>query len=96
MSHPATPKSLEALRKFTFERLLNEDPLYHSLTLLGEFPDPENPSGKVKAVVRVEKTALDPADAPKFFGESGFIKTIELEQSTDIASPWTHLLFIFP
>jgi len=65
---------------------LNEDPLTHSLTLLGKFPDPESPNGKVKAVVRVEKTALDPADAPKFIAENGFIKRIELEQSTDIAS----------
>lgn len=71
------------LQKFTFERVLNEDPLTHSLILLGSFPDPSS-NQIVKAVVRVEKTALKPSDGPSFFGETGLINKMALEESTDI------------
>ncbi|KAF8879092.1 scavenger mRNA decapping enzyme [Gymnopilus junonius] len=84
MSHPAAPKSLEALNKFTFEKLLNEDPLTHSLILLGNFPDPDNINDKITAVVRIEKTALHPENGSDFFGEKGLVKRVELEGSTDI------------
>lgn len=84
MSNPAAPKSLADLEKFTFERVLNEDPLTHSLILLGSFPRPELSDGSVKAVVRIEKTALSPDDGPRFFGANGIIKRVDMEGSTDI------------
>lgn len=84
MSHPAAPKSLEALNKFKFERILNEDPLTHSLLLLGTFPAHSADSGQVTAIVRIEKTALNPADSTRFFGEEGLVNKVQVEGSTDI------------
>ncbi|RDB14766.1 m7GpppX diphosphatase [Hypsizygus marmoreus] len=82
MSHPAAPTSLEKLNKFSFERVLNEDPLTHSLTLLGAFPGPA--ADRVQAIVRIEKTALDPDRGGSFFGDNGLVKRVTLEESTDI------------
>jgi m7GpppX diphosphatase len=84
MSNPAAPKSLSDLEKFTFERVLNEDPLTHTLILLGTFPRPEPSDEPLKAVIRIEKTALNPGDGPRFFGANGIIKRVEVEGSTDI------------
>ncbi|RXW18165.1 hypothetical protein EST38_g7689 [Candolleomyces aberdarensis] len=80
MSHSAAPKDLADLRRFRFERVLNEDPLIHSIALLGTLSeDPE-----VQAIIRIEKTALDASDAPRLFAEDGLIQSVKLEQSTDI------------
>ena len=83
MAHPAAPTSLDALNKFKFERILNEDPLTHSITLLGNFPERDG-LGDVPAIVRVEKTALNVNDAPHLFGERRSIRKVVLEESTDI------------
>ncbi|KAI0634995.1 scavenger mRNA decapping enzyme [Trametes polyzona] len=45
------------LRQFRFERVLNEDPVTHALTLLGTLPNGET-SEHAPAIVRIEKTAL--------------------------------------
>ncbi|KAF5377947.1 hypothetical protein D9615_006755 [Tricholomella constricta] len=87
MSHPAAPTSLDKLNKFKFKRLINEDPLTHSLILLGSFPVPVDGSTEsedVMAIVRIEKTALDPAQAQHLFADDGIVKRIALEESTDI------------
>jgi len=82
------PPSLEALEKFTLERILNDDPITHALTILGNIPAPtsnnEDSEGRLQAIIRIEKTALNPEDAPLFFGPRGLIKRAELEESTDI------------
>jgi m7GpppX diphosphatase len=83
MAHPATPTSFSALNQFVFERILNEDPLTHSLIVLGTFPSPD-PDNQVKAIVRIEKTALNLGDGSKIFGDNGIIKKAQLEESTDI------------
>lgn len=83
MSHPAAPNSFEKLTKFQFEKVINEDSLTHSLTLLGAFPTPDG-SGRVAAIVRIEKTALDPDSANSFFSDNGLVKRVSLEESTDI------------
>lgn len=89
MSHPSSPQSLSALSQFTFEKIINEDPSAHSLILLGTLPDPESGTN-VKAIVRIEKTALNADDAPNFFGENGLINRIQLGLATDIVSPFHH------
>ncbi|KAJ3571522.1 hypothetical protein NP233_g3702 [Leucocoprinus birnbaumii] len=83
MSHSAAPKTLEALRNFKFERILNEDSLTHSIIFLGSLPEPEG-DGEVHAIIRLEKTALDPNQIPSIFHSLGGVEKIELEQSTDI------------
>jgi len=83
MSHPAAPKTLEALRDFKFERILNEDTLTHSIIFLGSLPAPEG-DGQVQAIIRIEKTVLDSAQIPSIFHSLGGIERVELEQSTDI------------
>lgn len=83
MSHPTAPKTLEALRKFKFERILNEDTLAHSITFLGLLPEPES-DGEVQSIIRIEKTALDTAQAPSIFHSLGGIERAQMEQSTDI------------
>lgn len=81
MSNPSAPNTLSALNNFKFDRVINEDPLTHSLTLLGTFPNSSEP---VPAIVRVEKTALDPTDAPRLLGDNGLIQRAVMEESTDI------------
>ncbi|KAF9054889.1 scavenger mRNA decapping enzyme [Panaeolus papilionaceus] len=83
MSHPASPQNLAQLNGFKFEKLINEDPATHSLTLLGSFPDLQG-QDQVTAIVRIEKTTLNASDAHRFFGENGLIKKAVLEESTDI------------
>lgn len=88
MTHRAAPTSLDKLTKFKFERIINEDPVTHSLILLGTFPPmsgQDDPKERVRAIVRVEKTALSPGHAESFFsGENALLTKIELEESTDI------------
>jgi m7GpppX diphosphatase len=84
MSHPAAPASLEDLSKYSFERLLNEDPITHSLILLGSLPDPELQGGRVNAIIKIEKTALNPEQAQDFFAHDGLVKKVAVEGSTDI------------
>jgi m7GpppX diphosphatase len=83
MSHPATPKSFETLRRFKFERVLNEDPLTHFLVFLGSLPVPGS-DDNVQAIIRLEKTALDPSQIPSIFHSLSGIERVEIEQSTDI------------
>ncbi|VDB95599.1 unnamed protein product [Peniophora sp. CBMAI 1063] len=63
------------LRDFVFEKILNEDPLLHTVTLLGT--QKINGSENVPAIIRIEKTAL-----PVF--TDGFVERSELIESTDI------------
>lgn len=90
MSHPAGPKTLEALNKFVLERVINEDPVTHSLSLLGTFPSPDSTDAqsRVLAIIRIEKTALDVTAAPLLFSPdaSGLVQRAQLEGSTDIYS----------
>ena len=82
MSHPAAPISLDKLNKFQLDRVLNEDPLTHTLTLLGTLPGED--TAPVKAIVRIEKTALNSQRAGSILGEDGLIHRVTLEESTDI------------
>ena len=78
MAHPSAPQNLDDLKAFTFERVLNEDPVSHSLTILGSL-------GSSQAIIRIEKAALDAATAPKLLSkEGGLVQRADLEQSTDI------------
>ncbi|KXN83364.1 m7GpppX diphosphatase [Leucoagaricus sp. SymC.cos] len=83
MSHSAAPKTLETLRRFKFERILNDDSLTHTVILLGTLPEPEG-DGEVQAIVRIEKTALNANQMPSIFHSLSGIDRTELEQSTDI------------
>jgi len=67
-----------SLNKFKFERILSEDPITHSVALLGSFPwipisaiepNTSTPAG-VRVIIRVEKTALSPESVEKLFWES--------------------------
>jgi len=74
----------EVLKEFAFERILNEDPITHALVLLGNASAPNNEEGSVKVIIRIEKTALNPKEAPYFFGPRGLIQRALVEESTDI------------
>ncbi|KAG6884716.1 hypothetical protein C0992_005884 [Termitomyces sp. T32_za158] len=89
MSHPDAPTTLAKLNNFHFDKVINEDPLTHSLTLLGTFPSTDDAQERVAAIVRVEKTALDPETAGKLFAPDGLVKKVAVEESTDIVSPTT-------
>ena len=90
MPHPAPPTSFEALNQFVFDKVLNEDPLTHSLVILGTFPTPDvDNQVRAAAIVRIEKTALNPGDSSDFFGDNGMIKKIELEGNSDIVCMWS-------
>ncbi|GLB38749.1 putative scavenger mRNA decapping enzyme (DcpS) N-terminal [Lyophyllum shimeji] len=88
MSHSAAPTSLDKLRNFHFERVINEDPLTHSLILFGSLPNPPHVDSsegeRIAAIIKVERTALDAEHAKQFFAEDGLVKRVTLEQSNDI------------
>ncbi|KAI0264707.1 scavenger mRNA decapping enzyme [Gloeopeniophorella convolvens] len=66
------------LSRFTFERVLNDDPAAHSVTLLGILRSPDDSDGQGStAIVRMEKTAL-----PSF--SDGLISAVKIIDSTDI------------
>ena len=75
------------LKKFSFQRVLDEDPSTHTLVLLGTLPnspDALDSEKTAEAIVRVERTTLSAKDAPFFFGDNGLIKKTTLEGNTDI------------
>ena len=82
MSHPVAPTSLDRLNKFRLDKVLNDDPLTHTLTLLGTLPGED--TAPVKAIVRIEKTAWNSQHAGSLLGEDGLIHRVNLEESTDI------------
>ena len=84
MSNPAAPISLSRLNEFSFIRVLLEDPFTQSIVLLGTFPNPTDPTDKIQAIVRIEKTALNSENPARFFSENGYVQRVELEESTDI------------
>lgn len=82
MAHPSSPQNLEDLRRFQFERVLNEDPLTHSIALLGSLA--KDGQDRVQAIIRLEKTALEANNAARYFAKDGVVQRVELEESTDI------------
>jgi len=88
MFHPAAPTSLEKLTKFNFERVVNEDPLTHIITILGTLPAPQSQGDageRVRAIIRIERTAIAPDQAESLFsGENASLTRVALEESTDI------------
>ncbi|OCH87060.1 scavenger mRNA decapping enzyme [Obba rivulosa] len=76
-------KDIAALRAFKFERVLNDDPITHALTLLGSFLAADSTSqDRSPAIVRIEKTALSSEHADKLFSEA--LDDVRLIESTDI------------
>jgi len=95
MAHPASPKSIADLRTFLFEKVLNEDPLTHSITLLGSFPENGgNSINRVQAIIRIDKTVLDIEDAKHFFEPSGLLDRVNFEEGTDIVPDLPSFLLI--
>ncbi|KAI0795654.1 scavenger mRNA decapping enzyme [Abortiporus biennis] len=72
---------LDYLKQFKFDRVLNDDPITHSLALLGTFPDPKDSSQALPAVVRLERSSLS-ADLSSSLWDN--VSTTKLVQSTDI------------
>ncbi|CDO73905.1 hypothetical protein BN946_scf185016.g62 [Trametes cinnabarina] len=71
-----------SLRQFRFERVLNEDPLTHALTLLGTLPVDGTSDARAPAVVRIEKTALTSDNAEQLVSQH--LKDTKLLDNTDI------------
>ncbi|GBE87666.1 scavenger mRNA decapping enzyme [Sparassis latifolia] len=77
------PTDLTSLRYFRHERILNEDPLTHALTLLGTFPQNGEGTGeRAPAIVRIEKTPLRAELASELL--SDVLSSARLIESTDI------------
>ncbi|EJF56971.1 scavenger mRNA decapping enzyme [Dichomitus squalens LYAD-421 SS1] len=72
---------LATLKQFQFERVLNEDPITHALTLLGKLPV-QGTSEYADAVVRIEKTALQADSAEHILTRS--LESSQLIEGTDI------------
>ena len=95
---PLSLKDVEALKRFRFERILNEgghpadfrlprsylytDPFTHSLALLGTFPNAEDSDTVQPAIVRVEKTVLPASFAPMLVAQ--FVKDVQFMENTSI------------
>ncbi|KAI0646139.1 scavenger mRNA decapping enzyme [Trametes meyenii] len=72
---------ITVLKQFRFDRVLNEDPVTHALTLLGSLPV-HSTSEHVQAIVRIEKTALTADYAAELL--PGLLKDSKLIEGTDI------------
>ncbi|KAI1798380.1 scavenger mRNA decapping enzyme [Ganoderma leucocontextum] len=72
---------LTILKQFQFERVLNEDPITHALTLLGKLPL-AGTSESADAIVRIEKTALSTDSAGDILTKS--LASSKLIEGTDI------------
>jgi len=76
------------LNKFTFQRVIGEDPFTRSLVLLGSLPSPDDHQTRAQAIIRIERTALDASKAPSFFSSDtnnpGLIQRTQLDGNTDI------------
>ncbi|CCM06810.1 uncharacterized protein FIBRA_09111 [Fibroporia radiculosa] len=82
------PTDLASLQTFQFERLLNEDPIARSLTLLGTFPAADTASElRSPAIVRLETSAL-PSKQPEAL-LSKLVNDTELIGRNDIYT-WLH------
>ena len=95
---PLSLKDVAALKRFRFERILNEgvhpsnfrlpqsylrtDPFAHSLALLGTFPDVEDSDTVQPAIVRIEKTVLPASFAPMLVAQ--FVKEVQYMENTSI------------
>ncbi|TFK27619.1 mRNA decapping enzyme [Coprinopsis marcescibilis] len=79
MSHPFALAGLSDLQTFEFQKVINEDPASHALTLLGTLKT-------AQAIIRIEKTALNASDGQRFFGDDGLVQQVQREESTDIYS----------
>ncbi|KAF8509066.1 scavenger mRNA decapping enzyme [Hysterangium stoloniferum] len=60
---------IELLRKFQFERVLDDDPLVHSLYILGKLPDVANANSYAPAIISLHKTHLPLDSANTVFQE---------------------------
>ncbi|KAI0077616.1 scavenger mRNA decapping enzyme [Panus rudis PR-1116 ss-1] len=69
-----------SLKDFVFERVLNEDPVSHSLTLLGTLP---RSGSREQAIIRVEKTAITEDAIPTLLSD---LSDVQLIENTDIYS----------
>ncbi|KAI0674140.1 scavenger mRNA decapping enzyme [Trametes maxima] len=72
---------LTVLKQFRFDRVLNEDPVTHALTLLGSLPV-DGTSEHAQAIVRIEKTALTADHAAELL--PGLLEDSKLIEGTDI------------
>ncbi|KAI8986786.1 scavenger mRNA decapping enzyme [Trametes punicea] len=70
-----------ALQQFNFDRVLNEDPITHALTILGSLPV-RGTSERAQAIVRIEKTPLTSDHAEQLL--TAQLKDVKLIESTDI------------
>jgi len=73
-----TVRDLQFLKQFKFERILNEDPITHSLALLGKFTEGEESS---PAVVRIERSTLSAQSSDDFWKG---VERINIVESNDI------------
>ncbi|KAK7683088.1 hypothetical protein QCA50_013761 [Cerrena zonata] len=73
----------ETIKQFTLERVLNEDPVTHRLTLLGYLPLIPDSDKKEPAIIHVEKTALSKDFASDLLSTLSEVKLID---HTDIYS----------
>ncbi|KZT13309.1 scavenger mRNA decapping enzyme [Laetiporus sulphureus 93-53] len=78
-------KDIAALRLFQFDRVLNNDPATHTITILGTFSKADNASttdAPSPAIVRIETLALTADTAQNILSKS--LKDIKLLGSNDI------------
>ncbi|KAH9939179.1 scavenger mRNA decapping enzyme [Amylocystis lapponica] len=75
-------KDYNSLRQFKFERILHEDPMMHTVSLLGTFPQSGDYEPRLPAIVRIEKTAIKTDSLVDLF--SGALSDAEVIERNDI------------
>ncbi|KAF8321067.1 scavenger mRNA decapping enzyme [Cantharellus anzutake] len=72
---------LEHLKQFTLTRVLNDDTVFKSISLLGKLPSSDPDSEPVQSIVNLQKTAFDPNNASSIIPA---ISKIQLTEVNDI------------
>lgn len=88
---PIMATELKPIQGFRLTRILNDDPLAHALTLLGDVPSNAG-TERSQAILRIEKTALS-SDTGDSLSAGTLLNRLELEGHTDIVSSRTHSCF---
>ncbi|KAH7345783.1 scavenger mRNA decapping enzyme [Rhizoctonia solani] len=68
--------NLDRLEQFILDHVLNEDPLSHSISILGTLPERDQEGKRIPAIVQVTKTPISSKEITSIRGVFGKLETI--------------------
>ncbi|CAE6471758.1 unnamed protein product [Rhizoctonia solani] len=68
--------NLDRLQQFQLDHVLNEDPLSHSISILGTLPERDQEGKRIPAIIQVTKTPISAEEIASIRGVFGKLETI--------------------